>query len=318
MLTVHPPHPAGDPAPHPGAVWIDIMSPDPGETALVRELTGLDLPTREQLASLEQSSRMTFDKDCLRLAAPVIADADTDHPSLSQIGLIVTPTQLISVHFEKLKMFETVAARYGDTPPESSAQVFAALMEGYVARLADLLEEARARLDQISHSVFRRSADTPRRAIQTTAANRERLQFLGRMGERISLIRESLLGVDRAIGFSLESAKDWFSPELTRRIQAARTDVEELDQFEEHLLGKVQFLLDAVLGFISIEQNDIFKVLTIASVVGIFPTLVAGWYGMNFQNMPEYHWAWGYQFGIGVIFASTILPLAWFKWRGWL
>jgi len=318
MLTVHPPHPAGAAAPHPSAVWIDIMNPDPGETALVKELTGLELPTREDLASLEQSSRMTFDNDCLRLAAPVIADADTDHPSLSQIGLVVTPTQLISVHFEKLRMFETVAAKYGETPPDSSAQVFAALMEGYVARLADLLEEARARLDHISHQVFRKSADRPRRAIQTTAANRERLQFLGRMGERISLIRESLLGVDRVIGFSLESAKDWFSPELTRRIQAARTDVEELDEFEEHLLGKVQFLLDAVLGFISIEQNDIFKVLTIASVVGIFPTLVAGWYGMNFQNMPEYHWAWGYQFGIGVILASTILPLGWFKWRGWL
>jgi len=170
MLTVHPPHPDGDAAPHPGAVWIDIMNPDPGETALVRELTGLQLPTREELASLEQSSRMTFDHDCLRLAAAVIADADTDHPSLSQIGLIVTPTQLISVHFEQLKMFETVAAKYGTTPPDSSAQVFAALMEGYVARLADLLEEARARLDHISHQVFRKSADSSRSCTLTATA----------------------------------------------------------------------------------------------------------------------------------------------------
>jgi magnesium transporter len=184
--------------------------------------------------------------------------------------------------------------------------------------LADLLEEARARLDQISHQVFRKSATSPRRVMQTTAAMREKLQFLGRMGERISLIRESLLGVERLIGFSLEQAKAWFSDDLASRLKAARADIEELDQFEEHLLGKVQFLLDAVLGFIGIEQNDIFKVLTIASVVGIFPTLVAGWYGMNFQNMPEYHWAWGYQFGIGVIVLSTILPLVWFKWRGWL
>ncbi len=318
MLTVHPPHPAGDAAPHPSAVWIDLVSPGEGEVSLVEELTGLRLPDRDELASLEQSARMSFDHDCLRLAAPVIAEADTDHPRLSQVGLIVTGSQLVSIHFEKLKMFETVAGKYETAAPESSAAVFAALMEAYVARLADLLEQARARLDQISHQVFRKSAASPRRAIQTTAAMRERLQFLGRMGERLSLIRESLLGVDRAIGFSLESAKDWFSPELTRRIQVARADVEELDQFEEHLLGKVQFLLDAVLGFISIEQNDIFKVLTIASVVGIFPTLVAGWYGMNFHNMPEYGWAWGYQFGIGAIVASTIVPLVWFKWRGWI
>jgi magnesium transporter len=318
MLTVHPPHPAGEAAPHPKAIWIDLVSPDDDERALVRELAGLDLPTREALASLEQSSRLAFEDDCLTLAAPVIAEADTDHPSLSEVGLILTPTQLVSIRFGKLKMFEVVAAKCGHSPPTSSATVFVALMEAYVGRQADLLEGARARLDQISHQVFRKSAASSRRAMQTSTAMRERLQFLGRMGERISLIRETLLGFDRLIGFSLESAKAWFPDDLASRLRAARTDIEELDQFEEHLLGKVQFLLDAVLGFIGIEQNDIFKVLTIASVVGIFPTLVAGWYGMNFQNMPEYHWAWGYQFGIGMIIASTVLPLAWFKWRGWI
>ena len=147
---------------------------------------------------------------------------------------------------------------------------------------------------------------------------RERLQFLGRMAERTSIIRESLLAMGRMISFGLEAAKPWFAGDLAHRLEAARADIDALNQFEEHLLGKIQFLLDAVLGFISIEQNDIFKVLTIASVVGIFPTLMAGWYGMNFHNMPELDWRYGYQFGIGTIVASTILPLIWFKWRGWL
>jgi magnesium transporter len=132
------------------------------------------------------------------------------------------------------------------------------------------------------------------------------------------MIRESMLAVDRAIPFVLETSKAWFDADMTRRLNGVRTDIESLNQFEDHLTNKVQFLLDAVLGFIGIEQNDIFKVLTIASVVGIFPTLVAGWYGMNFHNMPEYNWTYGYQFGIGVIVLSTILPLAWFKWRGWM
>ncbi len=147
---------------------------------------------------------------------------------------------------------------------------------------------------------------------------REKLQALGRLGERTSIIRESLLGVDRAVSFAMESVKRWFTADLLGRLKCVRDDIASLSQFEEHLLGKVQFLLDAVLGFISIEQNDIFKVLTIASVVGIFPTLMAGWYGMNFHNMPELGWAYGYQFGIGVIVVSTILPLLWFKWRGWM
>jgi magnesium transporter len=79
----------------------------------------------------------------------------------------------------------------------------------------------------------------------------------------------------------------------------------------------VQFLLDAVLGFINTEQNDIFKVLTIVSVVGIPPTLIASWYGMNFHFIPEYSWANGYLYVIGLTALSIILPAAWFKWRGW-
>jgi magnesium transporter len=191
-------------------------------------------------------------------------------------------------------------------------------METFVDRQADLLEEARARLDSISHRVFRKAANDPLRARRSNAAMRERLQTLGRIGERISMIRESLLAVERLIPFTLDGAKDWFSREHAERLKAAREDIGSISLFEEHLLGKVQFLLDAILGFISIEQNDIFKVLTIASVVGIFPTLMAGWYGMNFHNMPELGWRYGYQFGIAVILASTIVPLLWFKWRGWL
>ncbi len=111
----------------------------------------------------------------------------------------------------------------------------------------------------------------------------------------------------------------WIEARFRDRLHAVGMDIDLLNLlFEEHLSNKVQFLLDAIVGFIGIEQNDIFKVLTVFSVVGIFPTLVAGWYGMNFHNMPEYGWAYGYQFGIGAIVLSAVIPLAWFKWRGWL
>ncbi len=318
MLNVQPPHPAGDAAPHPAAVWIDLLNPDEGEVRLVEELLGFKLPTREQLSGIEQSSRLSFDDDVLRMASPVVADADTDHPRLSQIGIILTPTLMISIRYDVLFMFESVARRTGADAPATSAAAFAAVMQAFVARQADLLEEARARLDEVSHRVFRNATKDPRRAMRNTMLMRDKLQLLGRIGERISIIRESLLGVDRMVDFAADNAKDWFPGDLSDRLRQVCQDIGALNQFEEHLLGKVQFLLDAVLGFIGIEQNDIFKVLTIASVVGIFPTLVAGWYGMNFANMPEYHWAYGYQFGIGVIVLSTIAPLLWFKWRGWL
>lgn len=320
MLTYHPTPAAkpGDPPPA-DVVWIDLLNATEAEAELVSAQTGLVLPTPEQLAEIEQSSRQAFVDGAVRLSAPMLALADTDHPTLSHVGLILTDKLLITVRYEHLQIFEGVAAAACPAgAPTSSALVFATLIEAFVDRQADLLEHARARLDEISHAVFRVSSTNFNRVAQSNLVMRRKLQTIGRMGERISLIRESLLAVDRAVPFTLEAGKAWFDEGLTRRLSDARKDIDSLNLFEEHLLGKVQFMLDAVIGFIGIEQNDIFKVLTVVSVVGIFPTLVAGWYGMNFHNMPEYGWQYGYQWGIAAIILSTIIPLAWFKWRGWM
>jgi len=90
-----------------------------------------------------------------------------------------------------------------------------------------------------------------------------------------------------------------------------------LVDFEAHLSSKSQFLLDAILGFINTEQNDIFRVLTIVSVIGIPPTLIASMYGMNFHDMPELRWRWGYPYGLTLIALSALAPILWFKRRGW-
>ena len=97
-----------------------------------------------------------------------------------------------------------------------------------------------------------------------------------------------------------------------------RQDVLSLSDYDGHISNKVQLLLDATLGLINIEQNNIIKVLTIVSVVGIPPTLIASMYGMNFKIMPELNWSWGYPYGLALIALSAVLPLVWFKWRGWI
>jgi magnesium transporter len=106
--------------------------------------------------------------------------------------------------------------------------------------------------------------------------------------------------------------------EHSSRLNALRSDIVSLADYETQLSAKVQFLLDATLGFINIEQNDIVKTLTVASVVGIPPVLIAGIYGMNFRYMPEYAWRFGYPFALLLIAASGLVPLLWFKRRGWL
>jgi magnesium transporter len=126
------------------------------------------------------------------------------------------------------------------------------------------------------------------------------------------------VGLQRIVPFAAEPARAFIPDGVRSRLRVAQGDLTSLTDYQIHLSEKVQFLLDAVLGFINTKQNEIFTVLTIVSVVGIPPTLVAGIYGMNFKNMPELEWAWGYQFGLAMIVLSTILPILWFKWRGWL
>ena len=182
---------------------------------------------------------------------------------------------------------------------------------------ADVLERIGSDLNEISRQAFRRYAS--QRAHNVARATRrlkDTLVSLGAAGEQLSQIRESILGLQRITGFAADKGK-WIDAENGKRLKTASMDLQSLADFENHLSNKVQFLLDAVLGFINTEQNDIFKVLTIVSVVGIPPTLIASMYGMNFVNTPEYHWNYGYAWGLFLIVISAVLPTIWFKWRGW-
>jgi magnesium transporter len=142
------------------------------------------------------------------------------------------------------------------------------------------------------------------------------LSAIGSIGDRLSQARDVFLGIGRIVPFVVGLRSEWIT-EFEGRLGAVSKDIASLNEYEAHLSNKVQFLLDAVLGFITIAQNDLFKVLTIVSVVGIPPTLMAGIYGMNFKFMPELNWAWGYPFGLAIIALSALIPLIWFKWRGW-
>jgi magnesium transporter len=105
--------------------------------------------------------------------------------------------------------------------------------------------------------------------------------------------------------------------EADARFETIRRDIASLDEFETRLSENVQFLLDAALGLISIEQNNVFRVLTVVSVVGVPPTLIASMYGMNFKHMPELDWIYGYPYGLSLITLSALVPIVFFKIKGW-
>ena len=191
------------------------------------------------------------------------------------------------------------------------------LCEEMVDHLADALEGLSASMDELSAAIFSAEEEAPRKHDRSNSHLREQLKRVGRMGDKASRSRDALLGLGRVLAFVEESAKTWNEGRCAPRLASLHQDVRSLNDYEAQLSDKVQFLLDALVGMIGIAQNDIFKILTIVSIVGIPPTLVASIYGMNFKNMPELGWTFGYPYGLAVIAVSAIIPALWFKLRGW-
>ncbi len=314
------PHPAtsADPAaPASKPRWIDLFNPTPAETARVTAEFGVQVPSRESLQEIESSSRIRFEGRVLYASMPLALQYDAAGLTPVPLGFILSPQLLVTVRFSEVHAFDAVKPRVQADPQMTSAAVFSALADGMVDFAADMLEKLSSDLAAVSARAFGQHGVIPRHGKRFTHALREGLSAVGIAGDHLSRIRESVLGLQRIIGAVSEMGADWLQPELKTRLASARQDLSSLAEFEAHLSGKTQFLLDAILGFINTEQNDIFKVLTIVSVVGIPPTLIASMYGMNFRYMPELSWRWGYAYGLALIALSTLIPILWFKRRGW-
>jgi magnesium transporter len=300
------------------AVWVDLHNPSAEDIARARTEYQLNIPTRAALEEIETSSRLQAAKDTLTISVPATPYHEGQEPLTSPIGFVLTPQLLVTVRFDDLITFRQVADELAkEDRTQTSAQVLVAIIEAVVDFSADRLEGCKSITRDLSRVVFHKAA-RPRRNVQrNNKLLRETLIRIGDIEESLSHTRETLLAIQRAIPFIMEHGKDWIGDDVVARLRTAAADIQSLNDFGVHLTDKVQFLLDATLGFINTEQNDIFKVLTIASVIGIPPTFFASMYGMNFHNMPEYSWAFGYQWGLLLIVLSTLIPIAWFKWRGW-
>ena len=143
------------------------------------------------------------------------------------------------------------------------------------------------------------------------------LKAIGRDGDFVSKVSESMLGLSRIVQYMSSKSKEAMTPELETRLHTVQEDAKSLHEFQEHLMTKSQFLMDTVLGLANIEQNDIFRVLTVVSVIGIPPTFIASMYGMNFKTMPELDWHYGYAYGLTLIVLSAVIPATWFKVKRW-
>jgi magnesium transporter len=298
-------------------VWVDLCEPTSEEVSKACGTYGLSIPPRKELEEIEFSSRLKYEDGVFTISVPVTPHGP-DGDITSPLGFVLNKDILVTVRFAHLRTFPDVIARV-EKRDHGAPEIFLMILEALVDYSADRLEEMRAQALAISNRIFHK--DISRKAERNvTRMNRmlhDTLVEIGDLGERLSHTRDTLLVLQRALPFVAEHGDGWMEQQIKTRLKTAANDVQSLNDYEVHLTDKIQFLLDADLGFISTEQNELFKVLTIASVVGIPPTFVASMYGMNFHNMPELSWAWGYQWGLSLIVLSIVLPIGWFKWKGW-
>ena len=295
-----------------GSAWIDLVAPTDAEKSAFEQAFGLRVPTEGALAEIETTSRLRSERDALYMSLPLIAASPDGVWTIAATGFVLSKNVLMTVRFAQLPAFDEVTAELSAAEALEPAEAFTRILE----KLVDQLEATANDLDSASRIVFREKG--PSRPSRESAVLRRLMMRTGRTSERMSHSHYTLVCLERIAKFAIDRGRDWIGAERITRLQTVSSDLASLGQFVEGLISRVQLLQDAVTGIISIDQNDIVKVLTIASVVGIPPILVVGIYGMNFKYMPELNWAWGYPFALVLIAVSIALPLLWFKMKDWM
>ncbi len=297
-------------------VWLDLVNPLPHHSRAVEERYGIRMPSRERMEEIEESSRLYTDGRAIYMTVSMPVRTELDLPLLVPVTFILTPEVLITVHDYEPRAFQTFPMRTEriDTGARGADTVLLALLDAVIDRLADILESVGREIENLSRAVLH--------VIPGEQAKDYRLVLrqIGHHGEVVSHVLQSLISVERLLVFlgPATTAARFSDKEARARQKTLGRDARHLGEHANFLSQKINFLLDATLGMISIEQNDTIKMFSVAAVVFLPPTLIASIYGMNFVDMPELNWYWGYPFAIGLMIFSAWFSYWIFKRRGWL
>ena len=297
-------------------VWIDLLNPTADEETTLEAQLGVDVPTREEMQRLEVSGRLYKEDDALVMTAILPARGDSDDLLMAPVTFVLVRGKLVTVRYHEPRVFKTFPQRASESNVgcASGETVFVALLEATIDRITDILERAEEEVDAISRDIFR--SDPPKSASRDLTKT---LQLIGRKGDLCSNIQVGVLSLERVTGFYGQELGDRpDGKDLRRRVKTLEHYLQSLSGHASFASQKVTFLLDATLGMINIQQNAIIKIVSVAAVVFLPPTLVASVYGMNFDVMPELKWFFGYPLALGLMVVSAVLPFWFFRRKGWL
>ncbi len=301
----------------PGTLWIDLHHPTPEEERLLESHLQVNIPTREEMAEIEDSSRFYEDGNVLYMTTSVVGGITEHRPSTEEVTFVLSEKWLITVRYADLRSFrefENRCIRQLDAN-RSSTQLFALMMDSLVDRIADVLEAVQGQLSSMSREIFAESTAQTRKPKTDL---QQIIKHLGRSSSLLSKLNDSLLSINRMNSYFRQGCNGLLSEPAKVLAKTVERDVRSLDEYLAKMSTEINFLLDATLGLINIEQNSIIKVFSIAAVLFLPPTLVGTVYGMNFKDMPELDWSIGYPMALGMMVVSAILPYLWFKFKNWL
>jgi len=307
---------AGAPLPE-EAVWLDLLEPTVEEERLVEARLGIDIPTREEMGEIESSNRLYEEDGALYLTVTIVTKLDTDLPQNGQVTFILKDTRLVTNRYVDPLPFRRLASQIERHPQgQTSAQtVFVSLLESIVNRIADVIERVGTDIDGVTAEIFnqrRRPKDSP-----SQRDYRKLLERTGQSGELIAKARESLASLSRLLAFVQQSTIP-MTQDVRTRLRTLSKDVVAMSDHASFLGNNLTFVLDATLGLINIDQNNILKIFSMVTVFLLPPSVIGAIFGMNFEVIPTAHQSWGFAAALVLMLLSSVIPWLYFKHRGWL
>jgi magnesium transporter len=290
------------------ALWLDLINPTRAEELAVEAALSLGLPTREEMAEIEPSSRLYQAHGATFMTASLLARRDDDGRADAPVTFVLAAGLLVTIRYDEIKAFDLFAERAHALGVASASSCLLNLLDAVVERLADLLERSGAEVEAVSQAIFARPKGAQFEALLTDLARAQSLT---------SNTRNSLVSLARLFSFAALAPEISADHECAAHLHALQRDGQSLTEHAGAQSSQIAFLLDAALGLINIEQNGIIKFFSVAAVILMPPTLVASIYGMNFKHMPELDFPYGYPMALSLMAISAILPILWFKRRGW-
>ncbi|MFA7261913.1 MAG: magnesium transporter CorA family protein [Caulobacter sp.] len=291
--------------------WIDLTNPDRAEELIAEKALGVLLPTREEMAEIEVSSRLYQEDGAAFMTAFLLVGADGDDPGVEPVTFVLAKGRLITIRYVEPRAFVAFAAQAERDANfcRSGVDAFLGLLDALIDRLADILEKTSADVERISADIFR---PTRRGGFKPI------LRRLGRSQSIAAKARGSLVSLARLLSFAALSDDVAAGKEHRERLRSLQRDAQSLTDHSAYLTENVTFLLDSAVGLINTDQNEIMKVFSVWAVILMPPTLIGSVYGMNFRHMPELGWVGGYPMALGLMGVTMIAPIWWFRRKGWL